>query len=358
MQDKNQNKAQDEAAAVQRTQKTQKPNPKSPYKTREGQLPPIQAKQKPVQRKPDDLKTKMGNQYGVDLSGYKEHTSSSFPGSVGAVAAIQGKDIHYAPGQFTEKNRKHELGHAIDNTINGTPKGDKVVNGQNVDTTREKAADKIADTPLQMKSMDSVEVKQPQTSSQAPIQRKVVNKDGYALTIASDDFETEALQVWGYIKSKGFQEQFAGKTINLIKTAGKSDKICHHWSFGGLNADFSKNIQQIADALGASTMKMHPEWGIEIPDIDWGAMSTPNGLNDLGDTSDANIRIFDKIDHSARKKDGEWYHKFNGFDCIFAISGGDDNLIYSSTTDIGIKALNESGLGAKSTFTYAKIDSN
>ncbi|EAY25044.1 DNA/RNA non-specific endonuclease [Microscilla marina] len=140
------------------------------HKSAQGQQPTIQAKQRPIQRKQgyqphqakhqpiqrkaqnNDLKTQMSNQYGVDLSGFKEHSNSSFPGSVNALATIQGKDIHYAPGQFTEQNRKHELGHAIDNTLNGTPKGDKVVNGQVVDTTREQAADKIAETPLQRKS--------------------------------------------------------------------------------------------------------------------------------------------------------------------------------------------------------------
>ena len=179
----------------------------SPYKTREGKLgpiqskqgkkPPIQAKQRPVnksnptprsidpfevksnialaeyqskmaetygvgntegspiqrQTKPqsNDLKSLMGIQYGVDLSRYKEHQNSSFPASVGAAATIQGRNIHYAPGQYTTQNRKHELGHAIDNTLNGTPKGDATIQGHNIDTTREKAANKIADTPLQRK---------------------------------------------------------------------------------------------------------------------------------------------------------------------------------------------------------------
>lgn len=149
-----------EADGVQKSQQNinQKTTTQAKAKTiqtKQGQLPPIQAKQRPVQRKEQqkssDLKSLMGNQYGVDLSGHKEHKDSSFPGSVGALATIQGKDIHYAPGQFTEQNRKHELGHAIDNSLNGTPKGDKVVNGQNVDTTREKAADKIMNTPVQRK---------------------------------------------------------------------------------------------------------------------------------------------------------------------------------------------------------------
>ncbi|OJJ19854.1 hypothetical protein BKI52_15345 [marine bacterium AO1-C] len=126
----------------------------------------IQAKQKPIQRSTggNDLKTTMSAQYGVDLSGFKEHQNSSFPDTIGAQATIQGKDIHYAPGQFTEQNRKHELGHAIDNTLNGTPKGDITVQGHHIDTSREAAADKIMNAPLQMKaSSDS----QQQATSEA-----------------------------------------------------------------------------------------------------------------------------------------------------------------------------------------------
>jgi len=151
--------------------------PKPPIQTKAGRKGPIQAKQSPVQRhknkaNSNDLKSVMGNQYGVDLSGYTEHQDSSFPGQVGAQATIQGKDIHYAPGQFTLQNRKHELGHAIDNTINGTPKGDMKVSGHQVDTTREAAADKIMNTPLQMKAEGgaSQSTQASSASSNAPIQ--------------------------------------------------------------------------------------------------------------------------------------------------------------------------------------------
>ncbi|OJJ19870.1 hypothetical protein BKI52_15425 [marine bacterium AO1-C] len=145
---------------------------------------PIQAKQAPIQRNGqtstiqrngeggNDLKERMSAQYKVDLSGYKEHKDSSFPASVGASATIQGKDIHYGPGQFTEANRKHEFGHAIDNTLNGTPKGDTTIQGHNIDTTREAAADKIMNTPVQAKA-EAVQMKQSSVglSSQQPIQR-------------------------------------------------------------------------------------------------------------------------------------------------------------------------------------------
>ncbi|WP_157558495.1 hypothetical protein [Microscilla marina] len=174
-------------------------NPSKTFTTKEGQKPPIQAKQRPIQakqrpiqakqrpiqakqspiqRKPNvdnqDLKTQMGKQYGVDLSGYKEHQNSSFPDKVGAQATIQGKDIHYASGQFTLQNRKHELGHAIDNTLNGTPQGNTTIQGYNIDTTREEVADKIMHTPLQKQSDDTTPVVQQKSKSSGKtvLQRK------------------------------------------------------------------------------------------------------------------------------------------------------------------------------------------
>ncbi len=79
----------------------------------------------------------MGAAYGVDTSGLKATHHSPFPARLHAEATIQGRNIHFAPGKDTDHNIRHEVAHAIDNTINGTPKGDQVVNGQMVDTTRE-----------------------------------------------------------------------------------------------------------------------------------------------------------------------------------------------------------------------------
>ena len=126
----------------------------------------------PIQRQPTDLKAQMGAQHGVDLSEVKEISNSSFPTSVGALATIQGNRIDYAPGQFTTANRKHELGHAIDNAIHGTPRGDTLVNGQNVDTTRETAAQKIADTPLQQQT---IPITFANTANQGPLQRRPID---------------------------------------------------------------------------------------------------------------------------------------------------------------------------------------
>ena len=90
----------------------------------------------------------MGAKYNVDTSGLHATHHSSFPGKLNAEATIQGNKIHFAPGMDTDYNIKHEVAHAIDNTLNGTPKGDQVVNGKNVDTSREKVVDSMAREPL------------------------------------------------------------------------------------------------------------------------------------------------------------------------------------------------------------------
>ncbi|HAS39392.1 MAG TPA: hypothetical protein DCS93_02895, partial [Microscillaceae bacterium] len=187
----------------------------STIQTRQGSKPPIQAKQKPIQAKSsqkgaiqakqkplqtkasqkapiqanltksmrssgtqstqDSLKEDMGNQYNVDLSSYKEHPNSSFPDKVNAEATIQGKDIHYGPGKFTLENRKHEFGHAIDNTLNGTPKADTSVNGMPVDTSREAKADEIMNTPLQAKVKGGEKLASPVSSN--AVQRKIKSRN-------------------------------------------------------------------------------------------------------------------------------------------------------------------------------------
>jgi hypothetical protein len=91
----------------------------------------------------------MGQQYGVDTSPLKFTHNSSFPSTVNAAATIQGSDIHFAPGQDNTETIKHEVGHYIDNTLNGVPAGNTVVNGRTVDTTRESFADQMAGALLQ-----------------------------------------------------------------------------------------------------------------------------------------------------------------------------------------------------------------
>lgn len=259
----------------------------SPYQSKEGQKPPIQAnqshisaKQQPVQRQKNnhDLKSQMGNQYGVDLSGFKEHKDSAFPGSVGALATIQGKDIHYAPGQFTENNRKHELGHAIDNTLNGTPKGDKVVNGQSIDTTREKVADKIAETPLQRKTESgSGDLSKPLTSGvvqratygkadpnqkykDRKYKRVKNNKQDKGNKVGMKDEKMQVLQEFAY----DLQTQIEKETKHQIGPH-LAVSVLHKHLYVAINTTIKGDSPVPTDILEAHALKLVKIWEKALP---------------------------------------------------------------------------------------------
>ena len=90
----------------------------------------------------------MGKKHGVDTSGLVVTQNSSFPARLNAEATIQGSNIHFAPGMDTDYNIKHEVAHAIDNKLNGTPAGNKNVSGHMVDTTREHVVEQMASGSL------------------------------------------------------------------------------------------------------------------------------------------------------------------------------------------------------------------
>ncbi|WP_299218741.1 hypothetical protein [uncultured Aquimarina sp.] len=133
-------------------------------------------KNNPVQRKRkgssrfQKIAADMGAAYGVDTSDLNATHNSSFPIKLNADATIQGSNIHFAPNMDTDYNIRHEVSHAIDNKLNGTPKGDKTVNGQKVDTTREKVVDTMAENSQPAKrthSKNSIK----QEASNLPVQR-------------------------------------------------------------------------------------------------------------------------------------------------------------------------------------------
>ncbi len=147
----------------------------------------------------------MGAKHGVDTSGLVATHNSSFPGKLNAEATIQGNKIHFAPGMDTYHNIKHEVAHAIDNTLNGTPKGNREVNGYKVDTTREEIVDRMAKGPLrpvessplliQRKGMGkehgTLQLKQP---TQKALNKNTLNVVGEKHAISSADM-TEQLRV-------------------------------------------------------------------------------------------------------------------------------------------------------------------
>lgn len=207
MQDKTQNKSEQDAPVVQQKQVNQpgtyqtkqsnlppiqtkqsnlppiqtKQSKLPPIQTKQGKQGPIQAKQRPVERassKSQAIAQAMGQQYGVDTSGLQFNHNSAFPSSVNAEATIQGSKIDFAPGKDTEHNIKHEIGHYIVNTQRGTPPvADAVVNGQKVNTTDETKADAIADTPLQRKATNEGTSTSTQQTGQSSVLQLKGDKD-------------------------------------------------------------------------------------------------------------------------------------------------------------------------------------
>lgn len=112
------------------------------------------------------IATAMGEKHGVDTSGLNATHNSSFPAQLNAEATIQGNKIHFAPGKDTDYTIKHEVAHAIDNTLHGTPKGDQLVNGQKIDTTREKTVDRMAKEPMtQFKARKNVTMEKAESNT-------------------------------------------------------------------------------------------------------------------------------------------------------------------------------------------------
>ena len=140
----------------------------------------VAAKALPLQRKAatgssrfQQVAADMGRKYGVDTSGLKATHQSPFPAKLNAEATIQGNNIHFAPGKDTDYNIRHEVAHAIDNRLNGTPKGDQLVNGQKIDTTREKVVDRMvkASTGISFNGVNSLRrVYQLETKKRSPVQ--------------------------------------------------------------------------------------------------------------------------------------------------------------------------------------------
>ncbi|WP_340200016.1 hypothetical protein [Ascidiimonas sp. W6] len=105
---------------------------------------PIQRKSSKGSSRFQQIAANMGEKYGVNTSKLVATHNSSFPAKLEAAATIQGNNIHFAPGMDTDHTIRHEVAHSIDNTLNGTPKGNQTVNGRRIDTTREKTVDRMA----------------------------------------------------------------------------------------------------------------------------------------------------------------------------------------------------------------------
>lgn len=126
----------------------------SPYKTKEGSKPPIQAKQRLVQRQVNlheaAVKANVTKLMGVDVSDAQVTYGSAKPATMGADAVAQGKNIDIAPNK--ESTLGHELVHRAQVKKGVVQATGKLGDGTpiNTDLGLEKQADVIGDKAQQM----------------------------------------------------------------------------------------------------------------------------------------------------------------------------------------------------------------
>ncbi|WP_299605237.1 hypothetical protein [uncultured Aquimarina sp.] len=177
----------------------------------------------PIQRKAkgstrfQKIASVMGAKYGVDTSNLNARHNSTFPIKLNAEATIQGSNIHFAPGKDTDYNIKHEVAHAIDNTLHGTPKGNKIINGQSIDTTREKVVDNIARNTLA------------QSKSSSILQMKKESNSTTSVTIQLSGFSDEHMGALNQIE-QGYHDQNQ-RTRWGKKSLGGTDDDRDVWLF-------------------------------------------------------------------------------------------------------------------------------
>lgn len=175
------------------------------------------------------LATAMGEKYGVDTSGLVATHHSLLPAKLNAEATIQGNHIHFAPGRDTDYNIRHEVAHAIDNTLHGTPKGKHVVNGQKIDTTRENVADRMAKglLPVQRKEKQDVRTKQQHSLPGQTIQRKIytdrLNVAGEIHYDSKEKVKIERDIINNYFSSKN--AYWTEHEIYSLKDPGVKDRL-------------------------------------------------------------------------------------------------------------------------------------
>ncbi len=105
-------------------------------------------KQESSSKMPEEVQAKMENSFGQDFSDVNIHDNSAKAEDMGAKAFAQGKDVHFAPGEFQPNTKQgqeligHELTHVVQQKEGKVQGGD--VNGKdmvNQDPSLEKEAD-------------------------------------------------------------------------------------------------------------------------------------------------------------------------------------------------------------------------
>jgi len=125
---------------------------------------------------PAEVQAKMEKAFGADFSDVNIHANSSAAGQVGALAYAQGKDIHFAPGQYDPHSRKGQqmLGHELTHVIQQKA-------GRVAPTGRVGGGTLLNDDPSLEREADDMGSKAAAAASPAPdtIQRTVDRSDAH-----------------------------------------------------------------------------------------------------------------------------------------------------------------------------------
>lgn len=171
-------------------------------------------KQESSSKMPEEVQAKMENSFGQDFSDVNIHDNSAKAEDMGAKAFAQGKDVHFAPGEFQPNTKQgqeligHELTHVVQQKEGKVQGGD--VNGKdmvNQDPSLEKEADDAGKLASEGKEVQ-------------------VNGLGSGVQMKEEKDEIDRTGARGD-KGLGFQEKSA-YYIHVVKAGESLWKIAHN----------------------------------------------------------------------------------------------------------------------------------
>ncbi|BDS09676.1 C2 family cysteine protease [Aureispira anguillae] len=224
---------------------------------------------------PDDLKAKMEQLSGFDLSNVRVHYNSDKPAEVGALAYTKGMDIYISTGN--EKYLEHELWHVIQQ-IKGEAKATGEINGEKIDTRKdiEDKADQKADE-VQNVSLDDTaptvepSVPAPIMQQQAVIQRKPsrVKKQAPLFKDIPAKFIPENKEIWPLIKAQVAiyenlgDEDIKKQTASIAKIQELLNKIVYNKAIAQkqLKQEEENNLQVLLSLINAEEKEVKASKG-------------------------------------------------------------------------------------------------
>ena len=132
---------------------------------------------------PEDIKNAMGQSLKGDFSSVRIHQNSKPAQEMGALAFTQGKNVHFAPGQYNPKSKsgdqllRHELVH-VQQQQQGRVRPNKKVAGKavNDDPALEREADQIAEQSAKEAPQAPKEKAPPKVGAENPYTGKDVSQ--------------------------------------------------------------------------------------------------------------------------------------------------------------------------------------